>query len=185
MSSDPGSDKDHQRIWKLKDVLLHVSGSLELVFGNERNVGHLKTNNPGKNPVSNPYPRALSLRQLKAQQLPGRERLEIHAGRPKTRGDCVDAPRPCPWVSCRHHLFLEVNPETGSIRFNYPSKEPWELEHSCSLDLAERDGLTLKTVGKILDISRERSRQIEFNGISNLHNRLAIYGLRPERPKVG
>lgn len=28
--------------------------------------------------------------------------------RPRTRGDCKDGPRPCPWVSCRHHLLLEI-----------------------------------------------------------------------------
>ena len=28
--------------------------------------------------------------------------------RPITRADCIDGPRPCPWVSCRHHLLLEI-----------------------------------------------------------------------------
>lgn len=28
--------------------------------------------------------------------------------RPRTRGECKDGPRPCPWVSCRHHLLLEI-----------------------------------------------------------------------------
>ncbi|MGN6107941.1 MAG: hypothetical protein ACTHU0_22725 [Kofleriaceae bacterium] len=28
--------------------------------------------------------------------------------RPKTRADCRAEARPCPWVSCRHHLLLEV-----------------------------------------------------------------------------
>src|ERR1019366_2346037 len=35
--------------------------------------------------------------------------------RPKTRGDCVDGPRPCPWAGCRQHLYLEVNP-TGNMK---------------------------------------------------------------------
>src|SRR6185436_15449349 len=30
--------------------------------------------------------------------------------RPQTRKDCKDAQRPCPWVSCKHHLYLDVNP---------------------------------------------------------------------------
>lgn len=28
--------------------------------------------------------------------------------RPKTRGDCLDEARPCPWVGCDFHLLLEV-----------------------------------------------------------------------------
>ncbi len=35
------------------------------------------------------------------------ERGDVHA-RPRTRGDCADGPRPCPWYRCRHHLGLEV-----------------------------------------------------------------------------
>lgn len=28
--------------------------------------------------------------------------------RPRTRAECIDGPRPCPWASCRHHLLLEI-----------------------------------------------------------------------------
>lgn len=28
--------------------------------------------------------------------------------RPRTRGDCLQEARPCPWVGCRQHLLLEV-----------------------------------------------------------------------------
>lgn len=28
--------------------------------------------------------------------------------RPKTRADCLQEARPCPWVGCRHHLLLEI-----------------------------------------------------------------------------
>src|ERR1700722_4277914 len=30
--------------------------------------------------------------------------------RPRSRSECSDAPRPCPFVSCKHHLFLAVSP---------------------------------------------------------------------------
>jgi hypothetical protein len=32
--------------------------------------------------------------------------------------DCMDRPRPCPWVGCKHHLLLDVNENTGSITLN-------------------------------------------------------------------
>src|SRR5689334_15131212 len=52
--------------------------------------------------------------------------------RPRTRADCGAEARPCPWIACKHHLYLDINPETGSIKLNYPDREPWELEHSCA-----------------------------------------------------
>ena len=44
------------------------------------------------------------------------------ADRPQSRADCAGGQRPCPWVSCKHHLFLDVNPETGSIKLNFPDE---------------------------------------------------------------
>ena len=40
---------------------------------------------------------------------------ETDLNRPQTRAACVSAERPCPHVSCKYHLYLDVNPETGSI----------------------------------------------------------------------
>lgn len=80
--------------------------------------------------------------------------------RPKTRGECVDMPRPCPYVGCRYHLYLDVDDRSGSLRINYPDKEPWELENSCALDIANSDN-NLEEVGAIMGITRERVRQVE------------------------
>jgi hypothetical protein len=89
----------------------------------------------------------------------------VHAEheRPRTRGEC-GTERPCPWVSCRHHLYLDVNPDTGKIKIHFPDREPWELEHSCSLDLADEGGLTLEAVAQTLNVTRERIRQLEDRG---------------------
>lgn len=49
--------------------------------------------------------------------------------RPKTRSECRDEARPCPWVSCRHHLLLEVAQASKganrapSMRLNAASRE--------------------------------------------------------------
>ena len=59
--------------------------------------------------------------------------------RPRTRGDCAGVPRPCPYVGCRHHLYLDVS-AGGGLTFNFADLEPWELEHSCSLDVVEQRG---------------------------------------------
>jgi DNA-directed RNA polymerase sigma subunit (sigma70/sigma32) len=72
------------------------------------------------------------------------------------------------FVSCKHHLFLDVNQETGSIKLNFPDKEVWELRETCALDVAERGGLTLEEVGEILNLTRERIRQVEAAGLQKL-----------------
>jgi hypothetical protein len=88
--------------------------------------------------------------------------------RPRTRAECKDAPRPCPWVSCKHHLYLDVNPETGSIKLNFPDLEVWEMKDTCSLDVADRNGITLEEVGEIMNLTRERIRQVEVRGLLKL-----------------
>lgn len=88
--------------------------------------------------------------------------------RPRTRGDCRGAERPCPWVGCRHHIYLDINPESGSIKINFPEIEPWELQHSCSLDVAELGGLPLNGVGPILNLTRGRIQQLEVRGLLKL-----------------
>jgi len=91
--------------------------------------------------------------------------------RPERREDCLpgghNEARPCPFASCRHHLGLDVLP-TGGIQLNFPDKEPWDLPHTCSLDLADQGGMTLDQVSKQLDVTRERIRQIEYKTLARL-----------------
>lgn len=93
---------------------------------------------------------------------------DIEAQRPRWRADCVDGPRPCLYVSCKHHLYLDVNPQTGSVKLNFPDKEIWELEETCALDVADRGGITLEEVGAIMNLTRERIRQVESRGLYKL-----------------
>jgi DNA-binding CsgD family transcriptional regulator len=88
--------------------------------------------------------------------------------RPRTRGDCASMSRPCPFVSCAHHLYLDVNRETGTVKLNFPNLEVWELRETCSLDVADRGGVTLEEVGSIMNLTRERIRQIEVFGMARM-----------------
>ena len=85
---------------------------------------------------------------------------ELEATRPRFRGDCEKGERPCPYLSCRHHLYLEVT-EAGSIRLPFPGLELHELAETCSLDVADEGGKALVEVGALLAVTRERVRQIE------------------------
>lgn len=88
--------------------------------------------------------------------------------RPKTRVDCDRVPRPCPFVACRYHLYLDVSPRTGSIKLNFPDLEPDELRESCVLDVAEAGGESLEHVGQLANLTRERVRQLEQRALVRL-----------------
>ena len=94
----------------------------------------------------------------------------MEAKRPKRRADCRTSARPCLFISCKHHLYLDVNPVTGSIKLNFPDKQVWELKETCALDVADRGGITLEEVGDIMNLTRERIRQVESRGLTKLRD---------------
>ena len=106
----------------------------------------------------------------------------VDVERPTTREECREVVRPCPFVGCRANLYLDVNPETGSIKFNFPDREPWEMpaDASCSLDIAERGGITLEEVGVVTNLTRERIRQVEVRGLLHLRQIAAERGIGSE-----
>lgn len=114
----------------------------------------------------------ISIKQLTAEELRigallWPERVKM----PTTRGECAGGVRPCPYVGCKYHLFLDVDEDIGSIKLNFPDLEPWELEHSCALDIAAQGGATLEEVGQLLNVTRERVRQIEMPALVKVRRR--------------
>jgi hypothetical protein len=117
--------------------------------------------------------RTISIKRLSKRELErGRAMYpDSDEPRPAHRDACLQgehAERPCPFVSCKHHLYLDVNERTGSIKLNFPDLEVWELPESCALDIADRGGITLEEVGDIMNLTRERIRQLETRGLSKL-----------------
>jgi len=104
---------------------------------------------------------------------------EIEAHRPRERVECATGPRPCMFISCKHHLYLDVNPATGSIKLNFPDKEVWEMNETCALDVADRGGITLEEVGAIMNLTRERIRQVETRGL------LKLRAIAEDEPRSG
>jgi hypothetical protein len=73
--------------------------------------------------------------------------------KPRTRVECLDGPRPCPFVSCKHHLYIDVSPRTGAIK-------------------------PLEDVGAIMNLTRERIRQVEVKALAKLEALRDMMALR-------
>ncbi len=114
--------------------------------------------------------RTISIRRLsKAELNRGRQLYpETDYWKPTSRADCENIERPCPYVSCKYHLYIDVHPVRGSIKLNFPDLEVWEMTETCSLDVADRGGITLEEVGEIMNLTRERVRQVETAGLAKL-----------------
>lgn len=128
-------------------------------------------------------PRTISPREL-LRQLRQEEHIAYPEGveRPRTRSDCAAMPRPCPFVSCAHHLYLDVNPESGAVKMNFPHLEVWQMEETCSLHVADGGGATLEKTGEFLNLTRERIRQVEERGLIKMkRSEGTTLGVPPDR----
>jgi hypothetical protein len=129
--------------------------------------------------------RAVRARTISVKRMTKREleigRLlypETDYEKPRSREECLDGPRPCPFVSCKHHLFIDVSPRTGAIKLNFPDLEVWDMGESCALDVADRGGTTLEDVGAIMNLTRERIRQVEVKALAKLEALRDMMALR-------
>jgi len=136
---------------------------------------------PGGEPVTREQRRSRRKRAIRAKTISVKRmtKRELELGRmlypdvdeverPSMRSECAEAMRPCPFVSCKHHLYLDVSARTGAIKLNFPDLEVWEMTETCALDVADRGGTTLEEVGAIMNLTRERIRQVEVKGLAKL-----------------
>ena len=84
--------------------------------------------------------------------------------RPTERSECRHGSRPCPWVSCKYHLLWDVNQD--KVNFKYMTDDEvvaylLEMKETCALDMAQKER-TLQEIGEVLELSRERVRQLAF-----------------------
>jgi len=114
--------------------------------------------------------RTISVKRMTKRELEMGRLLypESDIEKPRFRSECVGGERPCPFVSCKHHLYLDVSAKTGAIKLNFPDLEVWEMTETCALDVADRGGTTLEEVGAIMNLTRERIRQVEVKGLAKL-----------------
>lgn len=88
---------------------------------------------------------------------------------PLTRGECEQSARPCPYVSCRQHLFADVT-IGGAIRPNFDVDilELERLPETCALDVAARGAHGLDAIAAVMNLTSERVRQIELSGLGQV-----------------
>jgi Sigma-70, region 4 len=158
-----GDVADHELSEHATEGSLALALSLETEDDLESEEGRRKRRNRSR-------ARTISIRRLSKTEL-NRGRMlypETDYWKPTTRAECVDMERPCPFVSCKYHLYLDVHPVRGSIKVNFTDVEIWEMTETCALDIADRGGITLEEVGEIMNLTRERVRQVETAGLAKL-----------------
>ena len=161
----------------MNDGAAEVSGDAELIDGA---LALQAAPNTSANATTREQRRSRRKREIRARTISVKRmtKRELEIGRmlypetdyykPATRVECVDGPRPCPYVSCQHHLFLDVSARTGAIKLNFPDLEVWDMNETCALDVADRGGTTLEDVGAIMNLTRERIRQVEVKALAKL-----------------
>lgn len=102
--------------------------------------------------------------------------------RPTIRQECRPRWQPCPFIGCRHHLFLDIL-EDGRVRVNFPHLDPTEIPYACSLDVSEAlelkedipgicrdndDDMTIYAImGVALNLTGERARQLTLEAMES------------------
>lgn len=108
--------------------------------------------------------RDISRKEIEIDRVEYSDELKVlNKVRPQTRAECHEGVRPCPFVGCRMNLYLDISTNGRGIKLNFPDLEPGDMPHdeSCALDVAEQGGLQLERVGDLMNMTRERVRQIE------------------------
>lgn len=92
--------------------------------------------------------------------------------RPRTRGECENGPRPCPYF-CRHNLLYDAS-KGNEIRISeyLLGAEPDDgLEPaSCALDLAILGDMTYSGISKVMNLSPVTIKQIEERAMRKIKN---------------
>ncbi len=105
--------------------------------------------------------------------------------RPRTFDECQargigTAESPCGYVSCKWNLALDVSEKTGAIKVNFPGLDGDPdidaMGQTCvrRVIAAHPDGLTLEEVGLIVNLTRERIRQVESKGLAEVSKLAAL-----------
>lgn len=98
--------------------------------------------------------------------------MNVHAvspDLPRTRRECPQGP--CHHVACRFHLWTDrVMDRDGAVVDLRETVLFGNRQHTCVLREIARGAKTLEAIGSLLDVSRERVRQIEAEALARLRD---------------
>ncbi len=102
---------------------------------------------------------------------------------PASRAECQDGPRPCPYVTCRYHLWRDPGPH-GWVRIRRGPE-------SCALDVAERGPTKPEEIARLTGLVLRRVEQIHDETFAKLRRNpearalleALLGGPRPRRSK--
>lgn len=121
--------------------------------------------------------RTIGEQDLRKENVDGAEPFDDEPiDRPRTRLECATGPRPCPYVACRHHLYVDVGASQRSLKMNFPELEPDELVETCSLDLADRGDQSLEQVSELMNMTRQGVSVIEMRALVKVERLLRRRG---------
>jgi hypothetical protein len=88
---------------------------------------------------------------------------------PGGREECRTGPRPCPYVRCKHHLWMRVGEERqGSGNTSVGSTVEPVTWTTCALDVAESGPRSTREIAEWLGVSMRRVQQLIKAGIAKL-----------------
>ena len=91
--------------------------------------------------------------------------------RPRRRGDCLaggsNAARPCPWVSCRYHLYLDIVHKNRLIT-PHGNVDVDEIPETCALDVADSGPQSERRVAALMGVVHQRANQLEIAALAKL-----------------
>lgn len=88
---------------------------------------------------------------------------------------CADVPRPCPFVSCRYNLYLDV--AKHGVRLNFPLIQPEQMpaEASCAIDVAMGGPRSAGDVAQLVGDGEVQMDQVERRAAPKLREVLESY----------
>jgi addiction module HigA family antidote len=100
----------------------------------------------------------------------------VDVDRARTFGECP--PGPCGFLSCRHHLGIEVS-RAGTVKIlsNLDDIESWP--QTCSLRAAAEGPLGVPEIAAMLNISAAAVQHIEADGIARMRGGFRVPRRRP------
>ena len=79
--------------------------------------------------------------------------------RPTYRHQYAGGARPCPWIGCNYHLIWTVS-KIDQMSDDKILKVLSEMPETCTLDVADKGGLSFRKLAIALGLSRSRAMQL-------------------------